>query len=149
MILLLNGLDNQVADGKINSSSRLVFHSKSNSYGGDKGQTRRYCDQVSNLIKGFLPGCQDVQSILFARVPIIKYRQELVGIDCDLCLNSSSGLFMSSLLHLLAGLDWRVRPLASFVKEWAKSSQLVKDVRPTQYFTNFTLIMPNILLTLR
>jgi DNA polymerase sigma len=84
---------------------------------------------------------QDVQSILFARVPIIKYRQELVGIECDLCLNSSSGLFMSSLLHLLAGLDWRVRPLASFVKEWAKSSQLVKDVRPTNYFTNFTLIM--------
>ena len=40
------------------SDSRLVFHSKSNSYGGDKGQTRRYCDQVANLIKGFLPGCQ-------------------------------------------------------------------------------------------
>ena len=45
-------------DESSKSDSRLVFHSKSNSYGGDKGQTRRYCDQVANLIKGFLPGCQ-------------------------------------------------------------------------------------------
>ena len=78
--------------------------------------------------------------MLTARVPIIKYRQELVGMDCDICM-SNTGLFMSSLLHLFSGIDYRVSPLVSYVKFWAKSERLVKDARPTPYFTNFTIIM--------
>lgn len=121
--------------------SRLVFHAKGAQYGGDHLQVRRYCDEISNIVQLFLPGCQDVQKILYARVPIIKYRQELVGLDCDLSMSSSSGLHMSCLLHLWAGTDWRVRPLVAVVRRWAKSQKLVKDVRPTNYFTNFILTL--------
>ncbi len=120
--------------------SRLVFHSKS-CVSGDRAQTRRYCDQISSILQIFLPGCQDVQKILFARVPIIKYRHELTGFDCDLSMTSSSGLYMSCLLHIWGGADWRVRPLVSVIKHWAKSQKLVKNIRPTNYFTNFTLVM--------
>jgi poly(A) RNA polymerase len=120
--------------------SRLVFHSKS-CVSGDRAQTRRYCDQISGILKIFLPGCQDVEKILFARVPIIKYRHELTGFDCDLSMTSSSGLYMSCLLHVWGGSDWRVRPLVTVIKHWAKSQKLVKNIRPTNYFTNFTLVM--------
>eukprot|EP00088_Acartia_fossae_P070781 TRINITY_DN9561_c0_g1_i4.p1 TRINITY_DN9561_c0_g1~~TRINITY_DN9561_c0_g1_i4.p1 ORF type:complete len:622 (-),score=62.01 TRINITY_DN9561_c0_g1_i4:53-1918(-) len=138
MILSLNGFHMKANQ---ENQSRLVFHSKSNSHGGDIGQIRRYCDQVSSIIQGFMPGCQDVQKILFARVPIIKYRQELVGIDCGLAFNNTSGFLMSCLMHIFVGLDWRVRPLASFIKEWAKSNKLIKDARPTNYFTNFQIVL--------
>ena len=84
---------------------------------------------------------QDVQKILNARVPLIKYTQELAGLDCDLSMSSSSGLHMSCLLHLWGDTDWRVRPLVATVRRWARSLQLVKEMRPTQYFTNFTLTM--------
>jgi len=121
--------------------SRLVFHSKSFVYGGENAQTRRYLDQISDIINVFLPGCQDVQKILFARVPIIKYRQELTGMDCDLSFMTRSGVYMSCLLHVWGGIDWRVRPLVAVVKHWAKSQKLVKDVRPTNYLTNFSIVM--------
>ena len=103
-----------------------MFHAKGALYGGERSQVRRYCDEISNIVQLFLPGCQDVQKILYARVPIIKYRQELVGLDCDLSMSSSSGLYMSCLLHLWAGTDWRVRPLVAIVRRWAKSQKLVK-----------------------
>ena len=103
-----------------------MFHAKGALYGGERLQVRRYCDEISNIVQLFLPGCQDVQKILYARVPIIKYRQELVGLDCDLSMSSSSGLYLSCLLHLWAGTDWRVRPLVAIVRRWAKSQKLVK-----------------------
>ena len=33
-------------------------------------------------------GCQEVQNILHARVPIIKYQQQLLGLECDLSVTS-------------------------------------------------------------
>ena len=118
-----------------------MFHSKSSVYGKARAQVVRYCNEISNLIQIFLPGCEDVQKILGARVPIIKYRQELAGLDCDLSMTSSSGLYMSCLLHVWGGTDWRVRPLAAGVKQWARAQSLVKEVRPTNFFTNFTLVL--------
>jgi len=39
------------------------------------------------------------------------------------------------------GIDWRVRPLVTAVRAWAKAQGLVKDFRPTAFFTNFTLTL--------
>ena len=56
---------------------------------------QRYCDEISDLLKVFLPGCVDVQKILFARVPIIKYHQVLSNniINNDLSESVPSGKF--------------------------------------------------------
>ena len=120
---------------------RLVFHAKGAVYGGDRAQVQRYCEELASIIQSFLPGCQDVQKILNARVPIIKYTHELAGLECDLSMSSSSGLHMSCLLHLWGHMDWRVRPLVASVRRWAKSVGLVKEMRPTPLFTNFTITM--------
>lgn len=61
--------------------------------------------------------------------------------DCDLSFMTRSGVYMSCLLHVWGGIDWRVRPLVAVVKHWAKSQKLVKDVRPTNYLTNFSIVM--------
>ena len=72
-----------------------------------------------------------MQKILNARVPLIKYTQELAGLDCDLSMSSSSGLHMSCLLHLWGSTDWRVRPLVATVRyrlvlsHWLRYSPLI------------------------
>ena len=104
-------------------------------------QVQRYCEELASIIQSFLPGCQDIQKILQARVPLIKYRHSLAGLDCDLSMSSSSGLHMSCLLHVWGDTDWRVRPLVASVRRWAREVRLVRDMRPTQHFTNFTLTM--------
>ena len=76
-------------------------------------QVQRYCEELASIIQSFLPGCQDIQKILQARVPLIKYRHSLAGLDCDLSMSSSSGLHMSCLLHVWGDTDWRVRPLVA------------------------------------
>jgi len=123
------------------TASRLVFQAKGAVFGGERAQVQRYCDEVASIIQSFLPGCQDIQKILNARVPLIKYTHHLAGLECDLSMSSSSGLHMSCLLHLWGEMDWRVKPLVSTVRKWAKRNGLVKDVRPTHFFTNFTLTM--------
>ena len=134
MVLLLEDLN-------ITKKNRLVFQAKSAIYGGDRAQVQRYCEEVASIIQSFLPGCQDVHKILAARVPLIKYNHTLAGLECDLSMSSSSGLHMSCLLHLWGSTDWRVRPLVATVRWWAREHRLVKEMRPTQYFTNFTLTM--------
>lgn len=122
-------------------SCRLVFHAKGGVFGDDRAQVQRNCEEIAKIIQCFLPGCQDVQKILNARVPIIKYSHQFAGLECDLSMSSSSGLHMSCLLHLWGNLDWRVKPLVSNVRRWAKAQKLVKDARPTPFFTNFTLTL--------
>ena len=119
----------------------MAFHTKGTVHShGSRLQTQRYCDQISQIIKDFLPGCQNVQNISHARVPIIKYCQELVGLECDLSF-CTSGYHMSELLYMYGELDNRVRPLIFTIRLWAKEQGLVVDQRPTPYLTNFMLTL--------
>ena len=68
-------------------ASRLVFQAKGAVYGGERAQVQRHCEEVAILIQSFLPGCQDVQKILNARVPLIKYIPRLAGLECDLSMS--------------------------------------------------------------
>ena len=81
-----------------------------------------------------------MQEILHARVPIIKYSQEIIGLECDLSL-ATSGYHMSELLYMYGELDNRVRPFVSVIRYWAKEHGLVVEQRPTPFFTNFTLTL--------
>lgn len=118
-----------------------MFHTKGSRHGqGSRQQIQKYCDQIAQLIKNFLPGCQDINYLLHARVPIIKYRQELIGVDCDVSF-ATSGHQMSELLYLYGELDNRVRPLVYAIRHWAKDQGLVQNERPTVFFTNFEITL--------
>ncbi|KAJ8976310.1 hypothetical protein NQ317_010264 [Molorchus minor] len=84
----------RLVDKKINKDSRLIFHCKAPS-GSERTVSQRHMESVGDLIHFFLPGCTNVRRILQARVPIIKYHQQLTDIECDLSMSNMSGVHMS------------------------------------------------------
>lgn len=69
--------------------SRLVFHVKSHaSRDASRIHIQRRCEQLSSIIQVFLPGCKNVQNILHAKVPIIKFNHQILGLDCDVSMSS-------------------------------------------------------------
>ena len=81
-----------------------------------------------------------MEQIFNCRVPIVKYRQDFLDLECDLS-QCTSGLEMSALLYLWGNLDERVRPLVFVIRKWAKENDLVHELRPTSFFTNFPLTL--------
>lgn len=45
-------------------------------------------EAIGDLLQLFLPGCSQVRRILQARVPIIKYYQQLADVECDLSMSN-------------------------------------------------------------
>ena len=78
-------------------NSRLVFHSKSSAAHFESGKLM--ISNISFSLQNFLPGCQEISHVFHARVPIVKYRQDFLDLDCDLSFQQS-GFYMSSLLYL-------------------------------------------------
>ncbi len=70
------------------STSRLIFHAKGGTSANHRCQVQRYSDHLTNVLQFYLPGCQKVQHIRHARVPIIKYQQQLLGLNCDLSMGT-------------------------------------------------------------
>jgi len=118
--------------------SRLQFHTKVDA--GSRSLSRTYCNEIASLVEHFLPGCQDIQRIPRARIPIFSYRQTFLGIDVDVTFEPS-GTAMSELLYLFGELDNRVRPLVFNVRHWSKEQGLIGNTRPTQYFKNFQITL--------
>jgi poly(A) RNA polymerase len=69
------------------SSCRLVFHAKTSLTNG-RTQVQRHMETVGDVVQLLLPGCSHVRRILQARVPIIKYHQDLTGVECDLSMTN-------------------------------------------------------------
>ncbi|KAL1132679.1 hypothetical protein AAG570_010631 [Ranatra chinensis] len=127
-------------DAEVSTESRLVFQSKGCGGGGIRSQTQRQMELLGDLVQVFLPGCSMVKRILQARVPIVKYTQEITGVDCDLSLTNMCAVYMSELLYLYGELDHRVRPLVFAVKQWAQACGLTSNV-PGRWITNFSLAL--------
>lgn len=123
------------------ASGRLVFQGKHSSTSANPRLTlQRRMEVIAELIDHFLPGCSQVQRILNARVPIIKYRQELTAIDCDLTMSNRSGYHMSRMLHLYGSSDSRVVPLVGAVRRWARCRGITSP-HAGRWLTNFSLTM--------
>ena len=101
----------------------------------------KYSFETSFLFsQNFIPGCQNVNNVFNAKVPIIQYNQEFLNVECDIS-TASSGYHMSTLLYIWGHLDDRVRPLVFAVRKWASEMGLVPKQRPTTFFTNFPLTL--------
>ena len=66
---------------------RLVFHAKTLLTNG-RTQVQRHMETLGDVVQLLLPGCSHVRRILQARVPIIKYHQDLTGLECDLSMTN-------------------------------------------------------------
>lgn len=121
-----------------NQTSRLVYHGKYMSNG--RPQIQRHIEILGDLLQLFLPGCSRVKRISQARVPIIKYSQDFVGLECDLAISNETAVNMSELLYIFGHFDYRVRPLVFAVKMWAKEINLTNNT-PGRWITNFSLTL--------
>lgn len=66
--------------------------------------------------------------VVRAKVPILRFKDEWSGLDCDVNINNVVGIRNSFLLRGYAQCDWRIPILAVFVKMWAKC-QNINDAR--------------------
>ncbi|XP_020290192.1 poly(A) RNA polymerase, mitochondrial-like isoform X2 [Pseudomyrmex gracilis] len=119
------------------NSKRLVFHSKPLKL-DDRQETKEFLAMLANSMYYFIPGIQNVRRILEARVPIIKFHYEYTHIECDLSVTNMTGIYMSELLNIYGEIDWRVRPLVTVIRKWAKNQKLTSD-SPGPWITNFPL----------
>lgn len=133
-------IDLVLMDSKIkkNNSSRLIFHGKCMS--NNRTHIQRNIEILGDLLQLFLPGCSRVKRISQARVPIVKYSQDFVGVECDLAVSNETAVNMSELLYIFGNFDYRVRPLVFTVKMWAREINLTNDV-PGRWITNFSLTL--------
>ncbi|XP_076039259.1 poly(A) RNA polymerase, mitochondrial-like isoform X2 [Oratosquilla oratoria] len=135
MILQLADRENKVG------GSRLVFQAKqSYSHSNPRITMQRHMEVIADIIDNFAPGCSQVRKIMGARVPIIKYRQNLTGVECDLSMANKSGLYMSELLYIYGSMDPRVRPLVFTVRHWARERHLT-SLSAGRWVTNFSLTL--------
>ncbi|KAL6262470.1 hypothetical protein P5V15_007555 [Pogonomyrmex californicus] len=128
-----------VPDYSQEGNSRLVFHSKPIRH-NDRNETKEFLGILANAMYQFIPGISNVRRILEARVPIIKFHYDYTQIECDLSATNMTAVYMSELLNLYGEMDWRVRPLVTAIRVWAKRQEITADV-PGQWITNFPLTL--------
>jgi poly(A) RNA polymerase GLD2 len=66
-----------------------------------------------------LPCIENVEMI-YAKVPILKFRDTIRRLDVDLNCNNFVGIRNTHLLYAYAQMDWRLQPLVLIVKLWAQ-----------------------------
>ncbi|XP_045620743.2 poly(A) RNA polymerase, mitochondrial isoform X1 [Procambarus clarkii] len=133
MILELSSLSSQ------DNTQRLVFQAKKSlSSVNSRLSLQRQMELISDILDNFVPGCSQVRRILNARVPIIKYHQDLTDVECDLSMSNRSGFYMSQMLYMYGSMDPRVRPLVFAVRRWAKDRHITSQFSG-RWVTNFSL----------
>ncbi|XP_028776140.1 protein HESO1 isoform X1 [Neltuma alba] len=65
-------------------------------------------------------GCNSLQFIPHARVPLLKFRSNRQGISCDISIDNLLGQMKSKLLLWISMMDDRFHDMVLLVKEWAK-----------------------------
>ncbi|KAJ8719856.1 hypothetical protein PYW08_012031 [Mythimna loreyi] len=131
-------LTNTVTEEMSQPGRRLVYQDKRAE--GGRAPWARHMQCVAELLELRVAGARRVQRILNARVPIVKFAHHYTDLECDLCYNNMSGVYMSELLWQLGSLDARVRPLTVAVRRWASATGLTNP-HPGRWITNFPLTL--------
>ncbi|XP_066301020.1 poly(A) RNA polymerase, mitochondrial-like [Branchiostoma lanceolatum] len=104
----------------------------------ERAATQNLLSTVGQSLGEFVPSCRNVQYILNARCPLVKFTHEASGIQCDLTSNNSIALKSSELLNLYSRIDPRVPPLVYAVRHWARMHHITSNM-PGGWITNFSL----------
>ncbi|XP_040290163.1 poly(A) RNA polymerase, mitochondrial [Bufo bufo] len=95
---------------------------------------------IGECIDSFGPGCNEVQKILNARCPLVRFSHQSSGLQCDLTADNKIALRSSELLYIYGNLDHRVRALVFALRCWARVHGITSCI-PGQWITNFSLTM--------
>uniref|UniRef100_A0A0N5ATF7 PAP-associated domain-containing protein n=1 Tax=Syphacia muris TaxID=451379 RepID=A0A0N5ATF7_9BILA len=97
---------------------------------------------LENVMDSLKNGCyiRELQ-LIPAKIPIlrIKFKPPYADIVVDLNANNSVSIRNTHLLSYYSAYDWRVRPLVSVVKEWAKRRDINDANRSS--FTSYSLVL--------
>uniref|UniRef100_A0A8D2NDW5 Mitochondrial poly(A) polymerase n=1 Tax=Zonotrichia albicollis TaxID=44394 RepID=A0A8D2NDW5_ZONAL len=102
--------------------------------------TQRILSVIGDCLDNFGPGCANVQKILNARCPLVKFSHQPTGFQCDLSVSNSIAIRSSELLYIYGCLDSRVRALVFSIRCWARVHGLTNSA-PGTWITNFSLTM--------
>ncbi|XP_053611914.1 poly(A) RNA polymerase gld-2 homolog A-like [Plodia interpunctella] len=83
-----------------------------------------HLNYILSYIRSFDPNAELIQ----AKVPILKFRDPRHGLQVDLNCNNVVGVRNTTLLNTFSRMDWRVRPLVSLSKLWARAHN-INDAR--------------------
>uniref|UniRef100_A0A8D2LTM7 Mitochondrial poly(A) polymerase n=1 Tax=Varanus komodoensis TaxID=61221 RepID=A0A8D2LTM7_VARKO len=102
--------------------------------------TQRILYVIGEFIDNFGPGCVNVQKILNARCPLVRFAHQPSGLQCDLTANNRIAMRSSELLYIYGNLDPRVKALVFGVRCWARAHNITSSI-PGSWITNFSLTM--------
>jgi len=71
----------------------------------------------------------NVQTRSTARIPIVLFKDEKSGLDCDISFWNPLAICNTSLLRTYSLIDPRLREVAIFVKKWSKSRNINRLVK--------------------
>ncbi|XP_071484692.1 poly(A) RNA polymerase GLD2-like [Diadema antillarum] len=83
--------------------------------------------------------------IIFAKVPILKFKYHHGDVECDLNINHLTGVRNTALLQCYSKMDWRVAPLILIIKQWAKSRGINDASQGTLSSYSYALMIINYL----
>ncbi|CAH8658261.1 unnamed protein product [Dicrocoelium dendriticum] len=124
-----------VVSGVFENAGLFIVGSSMNGFGSDQSdmdmcltvtsrdlQQKREAFVILSQLLAPLRKCSFIRNLhlIRAKVPILKFRDTLTGVDCDLNVNNVVGIYNTHLLAMYTRIDWRVRPLGMFVKHWAQ-----------------------------
>ncbi|XP_053974982.1 poly(A) RNA polymerase, mitochondrial isoform X2 [Hylaeus volcanicus] len=127
-------------NARINDSlNKLVFHAKYYSM-NEKSHQQKLLSIVADIIQNFIPGIYNIERILGARVPIIKFVNKYTTMRCDLSNTNIVASHMTEVLFYYGEMDWRVKPLVCTIRKWARSVRITNEI-PGVWLTNFSLTL--------
>eukprot|EP01039_Chlorochromonas_danica_P000473 gene473-512_t len=79
-------------------------------------------EQIGNALAKL--GMSEVRTRPTARIPIVQFKDNCAGLDCDISVHNALALANTQLLRAYSNIDPRVRLLAYIIKQWAKSRHI-------------------------
>ncbi|GAV91562.1 hypothetical protein CFOL_v3_34955 [Cephalotus follicularis] len=83
---------------------------------------RKFAKKLNSLQRGrYVTG---IQTIVSAKVPIVKVIDCGTRIECDLSVQNKDGIAKSQIIHMISAIDERFQKLSSLMKAWAKANSI-------------------------
>jgi DNA polymerase sigma len=71
------------------------------------------------------------------RIPLISYKNKILDVQVDICINNVLGAINSKLLRQYCDINEKIKYLGIFIKYWGKKSK----IQSKEYMTSYALIL--------